>query len=404
MTQELPGTLLLDPEIIQDPYPFYRRLQSQAPVWRVPGTDIFVVSAYALLAEAAGRVEDFSSIMQCLLYRDESGLPSRLPYGAPAAQALATADPPIHTLHKKTVFPEFVAKRMALLEPEIVELAAACVDQALTKRTVDFMAEIANLVPITVISRLIGFRNSDIGGLLQAAFDSTLLVGSTLSRERLIALVTRSNDIGHWIGEQLAIAANDPAEDILGSIALGVKGGELDPRAGVIILHTLLSAGGESTTSLIGNAVRILADDQDLQQRLRQNPALIPAFIEEALRLESPFRSMPRSVPKDTALGGILIPAGATVLMLWGAGNRDPGEFDDPDQIKLDRPRRHLTFGRGIHFCVGASLARLEARIVLTTLLERTSKITLDPDHPPAWVNSLQVRRYEHLRMQLIPR
>src|ERR1700722_6366981 len=134
MTQELPGTLLLDPKIIQDPYPFYRQLQSQAPVWRIPGTDVFVVSAYAMLAEAAGRVEDFSSIMQCLLYRDENGLPARLPYGTPAAQALATADPPIHTVHKKTVFPEFVAKRMALLEPEIATVAVACVERGLGGR------------------------------------------------------------------------------------------------------------------------------------------------------------------------------------------------------------------------------------------------------------------------------
>src|SRR5579883_1148384 len=173
MAEEISATMLLDPKVIEDPYPFYRQLHRYAPVWQVPGTEVFVVSSFALLAEAASRVEDFSSNMPCLLYRDDNGLPARLAFGDPGMQALATADPPIHTLHRSTVFPNFVAKRMALLEPDIVDLANACVERALDKRNVDFMAEIANVVPITVIGRLIGFRNFDVDRLLRAAFDST---------------------------------------------------------------------------------------------------------------------------------------------------------------------------------------------------------------------------------------
>jgi len=398
------GTLLLDPEVIQDPYPFYRRLQSYAPVWQVPDTEVFVVSSFAQLAEATSRVDDFSSSLHCLLYRDENGLPARLPFGDSGIQTLATADPPIHTLHRSTVFPNFVSKRMASLEPEIAELANECVGRALDKRAIDFMAEAANIVPITVISRLIGFRNADLNRLLRAAFESTELVGATLSRERLMELITRSNDLGTWIADQLAIAANEPGEDVLSSIGRGVETGALSAFAGIVILQTLLAAGGESTTSLIGSAVRLLAEHQDLQQRLREQPELIPNFVEEALRLESPFRHHMRSVPKDTTLGDVHIPAGATVLLLWGAANRDPAMFEHPDEIVLARPRRHVAFGRDIHYCVGAPLARLEARVVLTALLESTASITLDPDRPPRWVNSFMVRRYEPLPVQLIPR
>ncbi len=404
MNQELSGTLLLDPEVIEDPYPFYRQLHRHAPVWQVPGTEVFVVSSFARLVEAAARVEDFSSNLPCLLYRDENGLPSRLPFGDSAIPALATADPPIHTLHRTTVFPNFVAKRMALLEPEIVDLATGYVARALDKRNVDFMAEVGNVVPITVISRLIGFRNSDIDRLLRAAFDSTEMVGATLSRERLIELITRSSDLGAWIADQLTIAANEPGEDILTSIGRGVETGALSPPAGIVILQTLLAAGGESTTSLIGNAVRLMADDQDLQQHLRHQPELIPNFVEEALRLESPFRHHMRSVPRDTTLGDVDIPAGASLLMLWAAANRDSAVFERPDEVVLGRPRRHVAFGRDIHYCVGAPLARLEARVVLTVLLERTSSITLDPNQPPRWVNSLMVRRHAPLPVQLIPR
>jgi cytochrome P450 len=292
------GRLLLDPKVIENPYPFYRHLQARAPVWQVPDTEVFVVSSFALLAEAAARVEDFSSNVHCLLYRDESGLPSRLQFGESSIQTLATADPPLHTMHRTTVFPNFVAKRMALLELEIGDLAKLFVARAVAKRNVDFMAEVANMVPITVVSRLIGFRNSDVNRLLSAAFDSTEMVGATLSHKRLIELISRSNNLAVWIADQLAIAANEPGEDILTSIERGVESGALSVPESIIILQTLLAAGGESTTSLIGNAVHLLAENPDLQERLRQHPELVPNFVEEALRLESPFRQHMRSVPK----------------------------------------------------------------------------------------------------------
>ncbi|MGO9059207.1 MAG: cytochrome P450 [Candidatus Binataceae bacterium] len=404
MTKEIPGTLLLDPKVIADPYPFYRQLHSHAPVWQVPGTEVFIVSSYSLLVEAASRVEDFSSNMPSLLYRDENGLPVRLSFGDAGLQALATADPPLHTLHRSTVFPNFVAKRMTLLEPEVVEIATDCVERALDKGNVDFMTEIGNIVPITIISRLIGFRNSDLDRLLRSAFDSTEMVGAALSRERLIELITRSNELGAWIGDQLELAAKEPGEDILTSIGNGIENGVFSVGVGIVILQTLLAAGGESTTSLLGSAVRLLADHQDLQQRLRQQPELIPNFVEEALRMESPFRHHMRWVPRDTRLGDVDIPAGASLLLMWGAANRDSTVFENPDEIVLGRPRRHVAFGRDIHFCIGAPLARLEARVVLGVLLAHTSSVTLDPDQPPRWVYSLMVRRYERLPVQFAPR
>ncbi len=126
-------------------------------------------------------------------------------------------------------------------------------------------------------------------------------------------------------------------------------------------------------------------------------------FVEEALRLEPPFRYHMRFVPDATTLGGVEVPAGATVLLLWGAANRDGAIFDHPDDIDLTRevPRRHVAFGRGIHHCVGAPLARIEARNVLSVLLARTRDITLDPERPPKWTNSLMVRRHEELRVRL---
>lgn len=403
MTQEIAASLLLDPDTIQNPYPFYRQLREQAPVWRVPGTEIFVITSYALLVEAAQKPEVFSNNMRCFLYRDENGLPARLNIGDFAVQALASADPPVHTAHKRAVFPKFVEKRMALLEPEIIELAAGLTAQAAVKQNVDFMAEVANRIPISVVSKLIGFRDSDLDTLLQTAFDSATIVSAAASQERLGELMMRSNEIRVWMAEQLAAAADQPGEDILTSIGQGVAAGALDTNVALIILQTLLAAGGESTTSLLGNAAGYLAQDPDMQQQLREHPDRIPAFIEEILRLESPFRHMLRYVMCDTELGGVEIPAGSTALLFFGAGNRDPEKFENPDAVMLDRPLRHVTFGRGIHQCVGAPLARLEGKVVLSVLLEKTSSFTLDPDKAPEWFNSLQARRYQRLPLQLTP-
>jgi cytochrome P450 len=406
VTEEIPGSRLLDPSVIQDPYPFYHQLQLNAPVWQVPDREVVVVSSMAALAEAVGRTEDFSSNMRALLYRDGEGLPARLSFGDVGVDALATADPPDHKVHRSVVFSELVEKRMATLEPEIADIARRTVGHAVDAGEVDFMAEVGNVVPITVISRLIGFPDSDPDFLLGAAFDSTSMIGATLPLDRLEALVARTGEIEAWIADQLARVAHAPDDDILGAIVRGVDDNVLSLDAGCIILHTLLSAGGESTTSLLGNGVRILAENPELQDELRWNPHLVPAFVEEALRLESPFRFLMRSVPRDTTLAGVDVAGGATVLLMWGAANRDPAAFEDSSDVVLNRraPRRHVAFGRGIHHCVGAPLARLEARIVLTDLLASTRSISLDADQTPVWVNSLMVRRHERLPVRLHPR
>ena len=405
MTDDLPGTLLLDPPVVDNPYPFYRRLREEAPVWRVPGTDIFVVTSFDLLVEATARVEDFSSNMNFLLYRDDRGLPCRWSFGQSGGYVLATADPPDHKIHREAVFSELVAQRMAALEPEIAEVATRCVNQAVEEGEVDFMAAVANVVPITLVSSLIGFRGSDLDELLRNAFDGTSLVGGRLTLPELEGLMRRVAEIGTWIVAQLETARQEPSEDILGAIARAMEADVLDVGEACIILQTLLSAGGESTTSLLGNSVRLLAEHHDVQSTLREQPDLIPVFVEEALRLESPFRFLFRSTAKDTQLGDVPIAAGSTVLLFWGAANRDPAAFPDPDAIDLHRrlPRRHVAFGRGIHHCVGAPLARLEGQVVLKCLLERTSSIELDPDRSPRWFDSLQVRRHEYLPIAITP-
>jgi cytochrome P450 family 144 len=398
VSTDIPGTMLLDPKVIDDPYPFYRRLHAESPVWKVPGTEVCIVSSFALVVEATGRVDDFSSILHHLLYRGVDGLPARLAFGE-GTQVLAVADPPLHTVHRKVVFPDLMSRRMSGLEAEVTEVAEHCINQVLNDQAVDFMSTVGNVVPITLITQLIGFRDGDLRSLLRAAFDSTALVGGRLTLDELNALMLKSAETYAWITDQLSSYGAKSEGEILGTIARGIDDGALSEEDGVIILQNLLGAGGESTTSLLGNSVRLLAEHPELQHQLRAEPELVPTFIEEALRLESPFRFLFRHTPHDTALGGVDIPAGTTVLLFWGAANRDAQQFDEPDEVRLDRPapRHHLAFGRGIHHCVGAPLARLEARVVLTKLLERAGTFRLGGDQLPRWFDSLQVRRHEYL-------
>ena len=401
----LTASMLLDPAVLQEPDDFYATLREQAPVWRVPGTDVVVISTFALLSEAVTRTEDFSSTMACLLYRDPDGLPARLDFGEAAMPTLATADPPVHTTHRRAVFPELVARRMRTLEDDIRALSASTVAKALREKHFDFMATIGNVVPITVVAKLIGFRDIEPMRLLDAAFDSTTMVGGTMSLDELNALVTRSGIIQAWITDQVMGVSDADEDGILLAVRRALDAGTLQMGEVTTILHTLLSAGGESTTSLLGNAVRMLAEDSALQQRLRERTQDVDTFVEEVLRLESPFRQMLRSVPRDTTLGGTAIAAGSTVLLLFAAGNRDPAQFDNPESVDLTRgsPKRHLAFGHGIHFCVGAALARIEARAVLTSLLEQTGEFGLDPDRAPQWVDSLLVRRHAQLHVCATP-
>ena len=405
MSRSIPAGALLDPQVIDDPYPFYRRLLAEAPVWRVPGTHVVVVSSFDLVTEATARVEDFSSHMKCLLFKNDDGLPEQLSFAHMSQQTLATADPPDHSLHRRTVFPDLVAKRMLALEPGISELAVDCVEQALAQGRTDFMAAVGNVVPITVINDLVGFRDSDPQHLLKAAFDSTAMLGSVLASADLDALIGRIGAVHEWIRKQMETVRAEDSDKVLGTITAGVEAGTFSEYEATIMLHTLLSAGGETTSSLLGNAALILAERPDLQQKLREEPGLVANFIEEVLRLESPFRMMMRSVPGPASLGGVDICAGDTLLMLFGAANRDPAQYDRPDELVLDRDnvRTHLAFGKGIHYCVGARLARLEAQIVLAELLGRTSVIELDPDASPQRAESLLVRRFTRLPLRLTP-
>lgn len=388
---------LFDPAVIDDPYPFYDRLRQQDPVCRVPGTNFFLVSSWDAVEEATARVEDFSSNLTAALVQ-QGGVATVFDMdGDGAAQhVLATGDDPHHAAERKLVLPGLVAKRIRTLEPFIAATARRLWRSGAHAGTVEWMSAMADRLPMTLVAKLIGLPEPDVARLVDWGYGSTELLGGVIEGERLPVTIDAAAQLAGYLHDAFTRALSRPDDDLLGDFARAVLSGALDAEVAVLMLVQLVGAGGESTAGLIGNAVRLLATDEKLQQTVRSDRDLVPALLEETLRLESPFRSHHRHVRSATALAGVDLPKDSHLLLLWGAANRDPVAFDAPETLRLDRAnqRGHLAFGKGLHFCVGAALARPEARTTLNTLLDATSWFGLADAQ---WLPSIMVRRHTRL-------
>lgn len=235
------------------------------------------------------------------------------------------------------------------------------------------------------------------------------MLAGDLGPAQMDALRTETGRMAVYLAEQLAAAPRSPrgnsGSSLLGTLSRGVEDRKIDTAEAIGIAIVLFGAGGESTSALIGSAMRLLASDAKLRARLGNAPEDIPRFVEETLRLEPPFKFHYRSVRRSCELGGYALGQGDRLMLLWASANRDATYFDAPDQIRLDRayPRHHMSLGRGNHFCPGAHLARLEAHILVEEVLSQARDFSLDPDDPPRHASTIFVRRLERLPIRLEP-
>lgn len=392
---------LFEPACLQDPYPLYDRLRTAQPVARVGDSPFFVVSSFDAVLEATARPRDFSSNLTATMWCPPGGTVSTFTMdglGGPT-HVLATADDPAHAVHRKMVLPRMAAKRIAELEPFIAATTAELLAGAGTE--FDWMAELADRLPMLVVAKLLGLPATDVDRLVVSAYASTQLLDGLVDNDQLTAAAVAAAELGGYVIEQFEAAMANPGEDLLGDLAAHCAAERLSRDPAVFMLIQLIAAGAESTASLIGSAVSTLSQRPELADRLRRDPGMIAAFLEEVLRLESPFRGHYRHVRTDTELAGVELPAESHLLLLWGAANRDAAAFEEPHEFRLGRPniKNHLAFGKGGHFCIGAALARLEARTVLSVLL--ATGHTIEPAGEAEWLPSLLVRRLRHLPLSV---
>ena len=388
-----------DEALVNDPYPVLDRMREASPVLREPVHGVMVVTGYDEVLAVVGDPETFSSCNSVtgpipgfpvpLEGRDEAEVRALIDAHRdelPFSDQLPSFDPPVHTAHRSLLSRLITPKRLKSNEEFMWKLADRVLDPFVACGGGEFIGEVASPFALLVIADLLGVPEADHAELTaQLTGDHSL--GSTdddkvMAHTPLEYLYTRFTD---YIGERRA----HPAGDVMTEMALATfPDGSMPEVIDVVrVAANLFSAGQETTVRLLSSALKLLAEDRELQHRLRRNPSDIPNFIEEALRFESPIKGDFRLARAAATVGGVEVPAGTTLMVHFGAANRDPRQFDDPHTFDPDRAnaRRHIGFGRGVHSCIGAPLARADGRVLVQRLLERTSDIGIDADaHGPA--------------------
>jgi len=396
---------LFEPAVVEDPHRYYAQLRELDPVHELPGTGTFLVTRIDLIHEVVADTTRFSSRSgRFLHHRANAGLPGLRGVGGDELDAgdtgavLATADPPDHGRQRKVVARRLSTTVMQDMEPEFRTLVDRTLDAALPTGRIEWMSQLAEPLPMIMVARILGLPDAAAPRLKEQGYASVEAISGFVSDERLADLGRPMMDVGPVIDAYLAARESGGYDEssLIGVCLEAVDAGELSDIEAFSILFLLVAAGGESTTSLTGTGIRILAERPDLQDRLRREPELIPTFVEEACRIDPPFRGHYRHVTVDTELGGVALAAGTTLVLSWTAANRDADAFPNPDDIDLDRPhpRQHVGFGWGIHLCVGAPLARIEAKVAFEQLLSRTTSFAVDPAAAPLRHHlSLMIRR-----------
>ena len=405
---------LFDLEVVEQPHAYYAQLRSFDPVHRIEGTDAYLVARLDLIREVIANPQIYSSQSSEFLCVGEAGQPGlRSPAAVPAGlegmeAVLATADPPDHGRQRKVLSHLFSAAAVSVREAEFRRLIDSTLDPYLLVGKVDWMRAVAEPLPVVMLTRLLGLADDAAPALKEQGYASVELINGFVPETVREELQRKMTELGPVIDAYVAARTSDHPDQstVIGACARAVNDGRLTEVEAFVILGILLAAGGESTTSLLGTGVRILAERSDLQDLLRAQPELIPAFVEEACRIDPPFRGHYRRVLADTTLGGVQLEAGSRLVLIWPAANRDPEAYEDPEDIDVHRtnPRQHVGFGWGIHLCLGAPLARMEAKVTFERLLARTSSFSIDV--APEGLHhhkSLMVRRLVELPLSLRP-
>lgn len=365
---------ILAPALRANPYPHYAELRRSSPVCQVDPGGMWAVSRYDDVVHVLKNPALFSS-----QGFEAAWQPPWLGYN-PLVQSLLSKDPPAHTRLRNLVSRAFGTQVLARMEPQLREFTADLANGLAGE--VEFVDAFALPLPAFAIAVLLGLDPSLRMHFKRWGDDVISITPELLPEEARAAEIRRSvAEICHYFGELVAARRRAPTEDLASRLVLAEADGQRLSDAEVIEMFTiLLIAGFETTTHLLSNTMIFLAAYPEEMRRLRDDPSLIPAFVEEMNRYEGPVHAVIRTATQDVTLSGVTIPAGALVLPLIGSANRDEARFPDPDRFDLDRPGGGVTFGHGIHVCVGAALARMEVRIALEVLLSRFRAVEICTD------------------------
>ena len=365
----------LSAAVVQDPYPVYAALRARGAPHRSRLVNAWLVARHA---DADAILRDHRTFANdprvgTLTRRQQAMLPPEDEY------SMAILDPPDHTRLRALVNKAFTSRAVNALEARIRAIAAELLDAVDDPGGFDLMAAFARPLPIIAIAEMLGVPAEDRDRFRLWSAQRARLVEPTVSRRERAVAQAASREFDAYFRAAVAQRRSAPRDDILSALAHADDGGErLSEREMLNLLRLLLIAGNETTTNLIGNGMLALLASPDQLARLRGDPGLVPATVDELLRFDSPIQMTLRRVRADAAVNGVEVRPGDNIAVLLGAANRDPDVFEEPDRLDVGRaPCPHLSLGRGIHHCLGAQLARLEGRIAFEMLLERFARIEL---------------------------
>ena len=387
----------LSDDVLRNPYPLYEQIRAGTPVVHDPRADLWMVF-------------DYDGVKRVLMDHDAFSSRAAPPGGQPL-DWLIFFDPPQHTKLRALVTRAFTPRVVAGLETRIAQIVRELLDRVVVRGEMDVAADLAVPLPLTVIAEMIGIPPEDRAQFRRWS-DAVLRLSDTIAQpgeeaQRAVAAFrAATEEMRSYLVDLIAARRRVPREDLLTRLVHAEVDGEgLTNEEVLRFFQLLLVAGSETTTNLIGNAVVCFLELADALARLRADPALLPSAIEEILRYRSPVQAMFRQTRRDVRLHDVEIPAGKLVLAMIGAANRDPAVFREPGRFDLTRdPNPHLAFGHGIHFCIGAPLARLEGRVALAALLDRVTALALGDDAPWEPRRAFHVHGPTRLRVRFEPR
>lgn len=407
---------LMSPEVMENPYPFYKLLRDQMPAFYIEQQDIWIVSRYADVLAVLRDPETFGQWDGSELVKSNPEMAearemmerTSADEGFRQVDTLVTCDPPAHSRYRSLMAHAWSAKRTSEdMEPRIEEIANELIDSFIERGSFDLVREYAYPLPIIVIAEILGVPISLLDTFKRWSDDFVAPLGGNLSKERMVECSKSILEFNRYFAEQLADRRSNPRDDVLTVMIQAQIDGErpLEDNEALSILAQLLVAGNETTTNAFGHTLWLILSTEGLLDRLIADDSLVDNIVEEALRVESPVQGLFRQVRVDTEIAGVAIPKGSSLLTLFASANRDDAQFPDAAQFDPEREnaRRHLAFGQGIHRCLGEPLARKELQLGTRLLLRRLSGLRLAPGHEPRHQPHPLLRGFGALHLEFEP-
>ena len=385
--------------LVNDPYPVYRAIRGRSPVTYVDSLKAYLVSRYGDCKKILSNVnffkhppnqETYINVEQKILAENYGKYPKK------AEQSILTLNPPDHTRLRSLVTKAFTPRMVESLRPFVNSITTSLMDKH-TGESFDIISSIAAPVPAYVIAKMMGVPDKDRDKFKQLSDDLILSLDPSKGEEAMMKSAKASYELAAYFNRLIEIKTKEPQDDLISSL---IKIKETDGRISdpelISMCVLVLSAGHETTTNLIGNGFYTLLRHKDQMEILKNDPKVLKNGIEEMLRYESPVQLTSRIAPEDVNIAGANINKGSRLITLIGSANRDPDANEDPDAFNVERKNvKHISFSEGIHFCLGAPLARMEAEIVFDLLLERYSEAKIANE--PKWKDNITMRGLESL-------